>query len=330
MSDKPKQFLPRDAAGSFSLPPDSGAIKRMIGMDGFLEIYTVRGTYRVKTPDQLDPSRTVENMPWSQSAHGTVGASNPIVARIFIQSVDALGNWSLRNGNVEVIKRQLHICKEEAIICESAYKKLKPDYDAAIKQIKDRKLKMQRNMVECPNLPNLRDEATAFLTSAKRALQAIGEVFNQYYVSDGKKPMVSNANFSFAVNRLESLQPRNQNFIDYLKAVEPLTKRFVELRNGLEHPNEKDFTAIDNFQISPKGFVPPVWQRCNFAKEGPILEEMEVFIQLIIELCEHVFYFGLLENIAPNFNIRFQVEQLPDAEIDPECPIKLRLKPILF
>jgi hypothetical protein len=329
MNDRRKTLLPRDGAGSFSFPPGAGAIKHMLGLDGFMEIYTVHATYRVKTPDHLDPSRSIPDMPWSQSAHGMVGASNPIVARILIQSVEALKNWPLRNGNAENIKRHLHACKEEAIICEAAYNKLKPTYDAAVAQVKERKLNIQRNMVECPSISNLRDEATAFLTSAKRALQSVGEVFNQFYVPDGKKPMVSNANFSFAIARLESSQMGNKDFLDYLKKVESVTKRFVDLRNGLEHQNEKDFTAIENFQLTPKGISSPSWRRNSLAVEGPVLEEMHFFIQFLIEFCENVFFVGLLDNIAPNFSLGFQVEQLADDKIDPECPVRFRLQPLL-
>jgi hypothetical protein len=330
MNDKRKTFLPRDAAGSFSLPPEAGAIKRMVGLDGVMEFYTVRATYRVKSPDNLDPSRTIPNMPWSQSAHASVGASNPIVARIFLQSLDAMHNWPLRNGNVETIKCHLHACKEEAIICEAGYMKIKPEYDSAITRINERKLTVQRNMIECPSLVNLRDEATAFLTSAKRALQSVGEVFNQFFAPDGKKPFVNNANFKFAITRLESIQPVNQHFLDYLQKAEPIAKRFVDLRNGLEHQTEKDFTAIENFQLTPKGIAPPVWRRNGSTAEGPVLEEMQFFIQFIIEFCEHVFFFGLIDNIAPNFPIKFQVEPLPDAEIDVECPIRFRLKPLFM
>jgi hypothetical protein len=140
MNDKRKTFLPRDAAGSFSLPPEAGKIKRMVGLDAAMEFYTVHATYRVKSPDRINPSRTIPNMPWSQSAHASEGASNPIVARIFLQSLDALNNWPLRNGNIETIKRNLHACKEEAIICEGAYKKLSRDMMPPLNELKSANL----------------------------------------------------------------------------------------------------------------------------------------------------------------------------------------------
>jgi len=115
----------------------------------------------------------------------------------------------------------------------------------------------------------------------------------------------------------------------FLKQIEPKTKRFAELRNGLEHPTEQDFTRIEDFQLTPKGIAPPCWQRGGVANEGPILDEMEFFVRFVVELSETVFFFGLLDNIAPNFQIGFQVEQVAEAEIDPECPIRYALLPRL-
>jgi len=323
----PRKWLPRDAAGKMDFPPENGAIKSMVGFADYMEIYAVRATYRVRTPDNLDPARTVPNMPWSNSTNATVGASNPIVARIVIQSVEALGNWPLRNGDPMVIKRHLHACKEEALACEAAYNRLKPHYDTAVQCVKEGKLPVQGNVIDCPSLPNLRDDVAAFLTSAKRALQSIGDVFNQFYVPDNKKPLVANANFEFAITRLESIQPPNQQFIDYLKKMVPIAKRFVELRNGLEHPTGKDATQLQDFRITPKGIAAPAWGRTTLVPEGPILEEMHTFLDFVVVFFEYVFFFALLDNIA--MNIPLEATPIPEAQIDPECPIHYRLTPLL-
>ena len=81
-SDLPRERLPRDAAGKMAFPPENGAIKKMVDFDDYMEIYAVRATCRVRTPDHLDPARTVPSMPWSSSTNASVGASNPIVARV--------------------------------------------------------------------------------------------------------------------------------------------------------------------------------------------------------------------------------------------------------
>jgi hypothetical protein len=321
--------LPRDSAGYMDLPPETGAIKGMVGLDGFLEIYTVHGTYRVKTPDRLDPKRTVPNMPWSQSLHSPVGASNPIVARIVIQLADALGSWPLRNGNREAIKQYLHACKEETLICEAAYNRLKVHYDAAVACMGEGRLKTERNVVECPSIPTLRGEASLFLASAKRSLQCVGEIFNQFYVPDGKSPMVKNGNFEFAVTRLENSQPVNQKIIDCLRDVVPFTKHMVDLRNGFEHPTDTDRTLIEDFRLSPEGIIPPSWQRGTLADNRPVIAEMRAFLDFIIGFCETVFFFGLMDDLSPNLPLRLAVEPVPVHEIDPERPVRYRLTALL-
>ena len=85
----PRVILPRDRAGKIEFPQANGHIKHMLGLDGFMEIYAVNATYRLKTADNLDPKRTVPDMPGSQSVHALVGSSSPFIARIVIQSVEA-------------------------------------------------------------------------------------------------------------------------------------------------------------------------------------------------------------------------------------------------
>jgi hypothetical protein len=322
---KPKEILPRDRAGRFSLPSETGAIKYMVGLGAFLEIHTVHATYRVKTADQLDPARTKPDMPWSRSVHASVGSSNPIVARILIQCAQAANSMMPQGKDRELVIHNLHGCKEEVLICESAFNKLKPAYAAALEVIEARKVPVQQNMIECPSLPGLQDEAKTFLTSAKRALQFVGEVFNTFFAPDGQKPKISNGNFSYAIKRLENSQTGNPGLLEYLRGAEPRVKHFVELRNGFEHQSGHDFTEIENFRPSAKGIVPPCWRRGTLINECPVIEEMQFFIQFVIELCEHVFFFGLVQNFTAKFGFGLRLVQLTEKEIDLECPMRYRL-----
>jgi hypothetical protein len=325
-NDTLRKWLPRDAAGKMDFPPENGEIKSVAGFDDYMEVYAVRATYRVSAPDNLDPARTVPNMPWSNSTNVTVGASNPIVARVVIQSIEALDNWPLRNADPKILKRHVHACKEEALACETAYNRLKPQYDAAVRRIEEGKLAVQANVIDCPSLPTLRDDVATFLTSAKRALQSVGDIFNQFYVPDNKKPLVANANFEFAIARLETSQPPNQQFIDYLKKVVPIVKRFVDLRNGLEHPSGAKATQVQDFRITPKGIAGPTWGRTTLVSEGPVLEEMHTFLDFVIAFFECVFFFGLLNDIV--LNIPLEARPVAESDIDPECPVRYRLTPI--
>jgi hypothetical protein len=295
-------------------------------LDDFIEIYAENATYRLKTPDHLDPKRTVPDMPGSQSVHALVGSSSPFIARIVIQSDEALGNWPLRSGNRDTIKRHLHACKEDALTCDAAYRQLKIPYEAAVARVLEHKVPIKDRTIECPSLPTLRDNATAFLTSAKRALQSIGEVFNQFYAVDGNKPRVENANFEFAIVRLEQSPPINIGLVDYLKKTVPALKRFADLRNGLEHPNGTDMTQIEDFHPTPSGFNPPTWRRGTLVTKASILEDMNYFLDILVYFSETVFFHCLMDNLAVNLPLR--VAMVPESKIDPGCPVLYRIEPV--
>ena len=56
--------LPRDAAGSLELAGGTGGITAMCSCDEFLEVYKEDMTFRVKSPESVDPGRTNPNAPF--------------------------------------------------------------------------------------------------------------------------------------------------------------------------------------------------------------------------------------------------------------------------
>ena len=135
---------------------------------------------------------------------------------------------------------------------------------------------------------------------------------------------MGNANFEFAIARLENSPSVNQSLLDYLKKAVPTTKRLVDLRNGLEHPNGDDRTIIEDFRPTPGGIDPPAWHRGNLVVKSSLLDDIRFFLDFLICFCENVFFHGLLDNIAINFP--FEVVQVPDSKVDPECPVLYRLE----
>lgn len=137
--------------------------------------------------------------------------------------------------------------------------------------------------------------------------------------------MVINANFEFAITRLENSQPVNEKFIKYLRDVVPVTKHFVDLRNGLEHPTDNDSTVVEDFRLTPKGIAAPSWRRGSVVEECPLVDEMYAFVEFLIDFCENVFFFGLMDNVSINVPFGLVVEAIPSCEIDPECPVRYRI-----
>ncbi len=83
-----EQRLPRDAAGSFELSEGTGGLTAMCSCDEFLEIYKEDVTFRIRTPESIDPKRTNPNAPFVAAVADTVGSSSPAVARVLLQGRD--------------------------------------------------------------------------------------------------------------------------------------------------------------------------------------------------------------------------------------------------
>ncbi|MEW4983922.1 MAG: hypothetical protein AB1Y26_11845 [Cycloclasticus sp.] len=60
-------MLPRHAAGSFELKEGTGPITGMQSCGEFLEMYKVDKTFRVKSPESIDPEETNPNAMWITS-----------------------------------------------------------------------------------------------------------------------------------------------------------------------------------------------------------------------------------------------------------------------
>ncbi len=79
------KYLPRETPRSFALGDGEGPITASCYCGEFLEIYTADKTFRVQSPDGIDPKRTNPNAPWIITPVQYVGSRNLIVSRILLQ-----------------------------------------------------------------------------------------------------------------------------------------------------------------------------------------------------------------------------------------------------
>lgn len=86
----PKQHLPRDSAGRIELQGGTGGITAMCSCAEFLEVYKEDVTFRVRTPESIDPDRPNPNARMVAALPDDVGSSSPAVARILLQGCEIL------------------------------------------------------------------------------------------------------------------------------------------------------------------------------------------------------------------------------------------------
>lgn len=69
-----KNNLPRHSAGSMELKEGTGPITAAFSCGSFLEIYKQDITFRIRTPEAIDPEELNPNAPWVASPVANVGS----------------------------------------------------------------------------------------------------------------------------------------------------------------------------------------------------------------------------------------------------------------
>lgn len=174
--DKPtRQRLPRDSAGNLRLEGGTGPITGACNCGDFLEVYKGDVTFRVKSPEAIDPGRTNPTAPGVVSVADTVGSAHPAVARVLLQGRDLLDGAAF-TGTVDKqgVITLLHGIKEELVSCSKMSLRINRDVSETLSAIKEKGVPTDgRGWVlnPFPQVANLENDATGFLIHAKRAIQ---------------------------------------------------------------------------------------------------------------------------------------------------------------
>lgn len=315
-----KQILPRHKGSSFELKSGTGGIIGMYGLKSFMEVYKIDHTFRIQTPEILDPEETVPDIPWVVSEIPDVGSANPIVARVFIQSADAIAQKTLKGkiDNKQILEL-MHACKEDLLICEDIYIRLKPEYLDILGRIERKELAQAGKALNpFPQISDLNASATAFLTSAKRATQRITAVFNEFYGTQ-----ITNPRFDKMLAHIRTHHPDYQEYIQFLEDNLKNVANILELRNFQEHPGPNKKTTINNSHLTPKGIRPPSWHVTGNL-ESPMIDDMRVILEFMICFAETNFFYCLLDNLGGW--IPWHLIELAEDKRNADCPVRYKLE----
>lgn len=312
--------MPRHQAGGVTLKGGTGGITGMYGLDKYLEIYKVDHTFRVQTPDSLDPDETVPDMPWVVSEVPGIGSGNPIVARVFIQSAKAIRQKTFKRMTDEKkLLMLMHSCKEDLLICEKAYNALISEYEQILKRIEHEGIERDGKALNpFPQIHDLSFQVTAFLTAIKRSFQLIVRVFDEFYEKN-----ITNPRFDKIISYLKRQKPEYKPYIDFLTRTQENVTNLLDLRNYQEHPTDDKKTVIYNLRLTPKGICPPCWHVTG-KPESPIIEDMKAIINFMIQFAETNFFYCFVDNLSGW--IPWRLVEIPPENRNKDCPIRYSLE----
>ncbi len=290
----------------------------------FLEIYKIDKTFRLKTPEAIDPKDTNPNAPWVISPVADVGSSNPIVARVLLQGFKIL-EAAVFNCDVdkEPITRQLHSVKEALLACEKLAKRVGGHIDSIINIIKKHGLSKDnsgRALNPFPQVPDLEADCGTFLIQANRVIKLICALPRLFVKLDG-----SDTNFDHLWKRLERAVGKDSPLTEFVRNNAIMVRDLIELRNFHEHPKDIQ-TVIENFHVDPSGKIQvPSWRLVGKEVQEPIpiKEDMYVTINFLIQIAEEMLIHLVMECLSKQFH--YNLVEVPDDKLDPKMPIKYRL-----
>lgn len=306
------------------LKEGTGPITGMCSCGSFLEIYKQDRTFRIRTPEAIDPEETNPNAPWVASPVADVGSSNLTVARVLLQAREML-DAAMFEGEVdkEAVTIHLHTCKEALLAAEKLAVRIANSIDTIVAQIEERGITRDnhgRGFNPFPQVQDLDLDCGSFLTQANRAIKLISELPSLFV--ELERP---DSNFDHLSKRLSDALGEISPIATFVRENADAVRYLIDLRNFHEHP-KKIRTAVENFKILPDGRVqPPVWylEGQGAIDPHPIREELEAALTFLRDIAEVMFIHLVMHRVSKKFP--YIIQQVPEEKIDPSMPIRYRL-----
>lgn len=321
MNQKNEKDSIRSKAAKIQLPGGDAPITGMQSCGDFLEIFRTNRTYRLQTPEAIDPDELNPSLPGTVTEVAKVGSSNHIVARVFIQGCDLLDTATFDSEmDIMSVKQELHSIKEYLLTCESVYETLVRELCGIREKLEAEGFQSQdgRYLSEFPHIEGLEGRVASFLINAKRAIFHLGCLPGKVIGTD-----FEGSNIHELGKHLETNCGPESRLVKFVHGIASDMKRIVDLRNFQEHPKENKATIVNNYTMNPKPEVlEPTW---HLTGEQPVFitEEMFDILGKILVATENILCFLILENAS--VNVPWILAKIPDDAVDPSCPVQYRL-----
>lgn len=313
--------LPRHAGGSFELKEGTGPVTDMCPCGGFLEIYKFDKTFRVKTPEGIDPDGTNPHTPFVASPIADVGSANPIIARVLLQSHEILKSASFEGSvNKEAVTIHLHACKESLIASEKTAKRVVAHIESIIQEINEHGVSSDgggRTLNPFPQVPDLETDCGNFLIHVNRAIKLMCQL-PKFFMNLDKV----DSNFDYLGKRLTATIGENAPLTEAVVSAAPGIRHLVDLRNFHEHPKQKK-TIVKDFTLMPDLKIRvPIWHVSD-QEPRPINVDMLAALEFLTQTVEMMFIHLVMHKISKQFP--YIMLEIPENEIDPQNPIRYKL-----
>lgn len=310
----------RDDAVSFGLPEgEIGDILAMVNFGDTMEVYTETSTFKMMSPDTIDPEKNHQETPWVYTKISDFGASNPLVANTVLLANDFLKQIlpEQNSKHFDIIKKVKDI-KNSLLECLISLNNYLGELKKEVEKFESNKDEMNgKAHAFFPQIKNIDGLTTGFLIAAKRCIQEISVLVNIFIPLKTKHGRIN-----ALLKEVESEHAYANALIEVLRAHLPMCSRVFSLRNAQEHAATTDKPLITtNFNIeNGLDIYPPMWGINGDSFHFIDVEANEILI-FLITFFEEVFLtcINLLFPSFPVYNIYF------NENPDDKMPIRYSL-----
>lgn len=294
MANKRQIDSKRDAAVTIAIcdADDKSPIREMLSNSHNFYTITDKSIFLNRLADDIDPQRTNIHVPNTHEKFLDYGFENDLVGRILLlaktlfdekhlgqdfQCNEAIAN-SIEATRLLLEMREIFalLLSDENSIIE---KGLSPDIGRSQK---------------IPTIKNLKTRVEIYIRKADRVRDLIIETFKLAYSAGNNKKTLENLKASITEKHGEESE-----FVNFFDAITNFLKFLRNLRNGYEHPNQKEQTIILDFSSTPEATVdPPMIElkhpdtpqpkiRITAFMEQKGTQLVDIFEDVILHMCQN-------------------------------------------
>lgn len=265
-----------------------------------------------------------ERMQWTVTKVSDVGTSNPVLARLMLQTTDLLAATSYskdqRDDLATIYYKELY---PVLIECWKTRDALAADALKAIHASGQNK--RDPRVFHLHAVEQLEQRAEHFLYQAKNYLRNTLRVWNWFYDTDFDEASVYILNGKDPASKLEAWAVESFGADDQrttlIRSEQQWAVPLIRMRNALEHPGRRSGTVyIENIKAEGNTLVWPTWRR-NEESPSPMIGSMTNMLEGMLAMGEDI----LAVNIRPQLSPMFDIYEIPEKDRDPKQPSRLRL-----
>lgn len=253
------------------------------------------------------------------------GSSNPIVARLSVQTIRLCEPFSFEKEKRDAILQIYGFDVQFKLLeCYRIREELVSEYRKLVEDIKNRGIQVQSHgmMVTVPSILRLEARCDSFLHNAKASLRELVKIVNLFYGTTFNSPRFDQV----AEWAAKEFGHTHELTVLVQQDHELWIQKVVTWRNALEHPGGNlEPLRVTNVELSKQkdGYVTvePKWAY-GTATASSIIQDMETVIQNTLLFAEDLLVVILKSQPSSLPLLFFEV---PDDKRDPKMPIRLQV-----